>query len=592
MTKGLVRANNFSDLADKDEAVVNLGLSAADYAALKGLYTTAGIDFAVIGEIGNSQGNYQAQLDGISTTLSGVVLSGYVNRSGDTILGTWTHSGIINISSGLPSGYPASTDSLFSLSIESGEAVIVASGLIASGLSYNGVRQSSSTVQRAFPPSGFSPLHLIPLQVGGQSFFAEAGESPSFYIDPVGQGHALDLVTGNLVGTFSSASPAYAVNAQGILALPAANAPVIEYDPVTLRPLGLRVWQGVTNRIRNNTGQGAATGTPGTLPTNWSTSGFSGLTREVVAISSVNGIDYIDIRFSGTATGTFGNLALESVSSVAASNAQSWTASAWLQLVAGSFSGVGTRVFAAQQHNAANSYLSDATAGAMSAAIDATLTRINRSFTTNQATIASITPYLQFGFTNGAAIDFTLRIGLPQLEQSAVMGPVVKTTGTTASSTADVISITGGDFARIFNAAEGTLFAGFNAASSTASTVYLFSANQTASSANRIDVNINTSLIVNPRTVVSGAAVSSIAAGTYAPNSNALLSYGYGVANYASSLNGGSPALDATAGSLPSPLNEIYLGSLLGGSSLNGYIRELALFRSRRPNANLQALTS
>ena len=94
MTKGLVRANNFSDLADKDQAVVNLGLSSADYAALKGLYATAGIDFAVIGEIGNSQGNYQAQLDGLTTTFSGVALSGYVNRSGNSsIIGNWTHGG-------------------------------------------------------------------------------------------------------------------------------------------------------------------------------------------------------------------------------------------------------------------------------------------------------------------------------------------------------------------------------------------------------------------------------------------------------------------------------------------------------------------
>ena len=251
MTKGLVRANNFSDLADKDQAVVNLGLSSADYAALKGLYATAGIDFAVIGEIGNSQGNYQAQLDGLTTTFSGVALSGYVNRSGNSsIIGNWTHGGgYISVNNGLPSGYPASTDSLFSLSIESGEAVIVASGLVASGLSYNGVRQSNSTVTQASLRNGFSPLHLIPLQVGGQAYFAQAGESPSFYIAPGRTGHALDLITGTVLGggTVNCASPAWDVGPDGVLYQPAANSAVIGYDPMTLRPRGLRAWGAVTN---------------------------------------------------------------------------------------------------------------------------------------------------------------------------------------------------------------------------------------------------------------------------------------------------------------------------------------------------------
>ena len=249
MTKGLVRSNNFADLDNKEQAVVNLGLAQADYAALKGLYTTAGIDFAVIGEIGNSQGNYQAQLDGLTTTFSGVALSGYVNRSGNSsIIGNWTHGGgYISVNNGLPSGYPASTDSLFSLSIESGEAVIVASGLVASGLSYNGVRQSNSTVTQASLRNGFSPLHLIPLQVGGQAYFAQAGESPSFYIAPGRTGHALDLITGSVLGTYNSASPAWAVEPDGVLALPAANAPVLEYDPTTLQCLGARIWEVVVN---------------------------------------------------------------------------------------------------------------------------------------------------------------------------------------------------------------------------------------------------------------------------------------------------------------------------------------------------------
>jgi hypothetical protein len=595
MTRGLVRANNFSDLTDKDQAVTNLGLSSVDYAALKGLYTTAGIDFAVIGEIGNSQGNYQAQLDGVSSTFSGIVLSGYVNRSGNSaITGNWSHSGIIDIVSGLPSGYPASTDSLFSLSIENGEAVIVASGLIASGLSYNGVRQSSSTVQRALPPSGFSPLHLIPLQVGGQGYFAEAGESPSFHIAPARLGHALDLVTGNLIGTYNSASPAMAVGSDGLLFTPAANAPVIEYNPVTRACLGTRIWGVVTNQIRNNTMVGAATGIPGTMPINWSDVPTSnGLSRQIVGIGTEAGITYIAIRYSGTTTATASTVLQPELSAVVvAATGQSWTASSWLALAGGSANGL-TIVQRVTGRSSGGSFLenTDTTITPSS-----TLTRYAASKTMTNASTLRVSCDIVLSYNSGAAIDITLRIGLPQLEQSATMGPVVPTSGLIASSTADVWSITGADFNRIYNQSAVTFyFDGSYVQAGPSSFPRMIAAVGSNPNTDEVSIYGRVNTGSGDGRFYGSSTIAGTSQFTLGEFTSPVMNSGKAAAafalNDAAMFDGQASTTDNT-GTLPVAQELRIMGQARFQPMPNGYIRELAIFRSRRPNANLQALTT
>jgi len=593
MTKGLVRANNFSDLADKGEAVVNLGLSAADYTALKGLYTTAGIDFAVIGEIGNSQGNYQAQLDGIATTLSGVVLSGYVNRSGDTILGTWTHSGIINISSGLPSGYLASTDSLFSLSIESGEAVIVASGLIASGLSYNGVRQSSSTVQRAFLPSGFSPLHLIPLQVGGQSFFAEAGESPSFYIDPVGQGHALDLVTGTLLGggTVNCATPAWEVGPDGILYQPAANTPVIGYDPVTLRPVGLRVWGVVTNQVIASEdfsawGRGGILAFDSGSLSNVILAPNGQQTADKVVESTISGNHLVGKPTTITATGqtvTVSIFAKKAERSIiylqggASTNWASGTPSAFFDLNAGisySYSNVTAVGILAFPNGWYRCFVSATTAASGV---------LNPDFNVYLASSGTTLSYVGDG-TSGLYL-WGAQSNIGPLSPYV---PTTTTTTTTASSTADVISITGADFTRIWNQSAGTMYAeGVRDAVPGGEFPVLMTA-RAAALTERAEISYLTESVAGYYLATSGVTQAEMypsvsartrrVAGAFAAN------------DFAFSANG-STVLTDTSGAMPA-VDRLFIGSTGSGQFLNGYIRRATIFRSRRPNANLHAMTS
>lgn len=172
MTKGLKRNNNLSDVLDKGKALANLGLSLIDYEAIANLYPGNEIDFSVIGNIAGSEGNYQSQLDIISATLSGVQPASFLGQQGGTIQGDWTHvGGITVLNSGLPSGFSPSSDPLFVLSIENNEPFITASGLVVSGLNFQGIRQASGLVMLSGVPSGATVL--APLQIAGAPYFIQ-----------------------------------------------------------------------------------------------------------------------------------------------------------------------------------------------------------------------------------------------------------------------------------------------------------------------------------------------------------------------------------------------------------------------------------
>ena len=114
------------------------------------------------------------------------------------------------------------------------------------------------------------------------------------------------------------------------------------------------------NSIRNNTMTGASVGSyPTTKPTNWGQNPVAGLTAQIVAVSTENGINYIDLQFNGTptATGTY-TIYFEANTGIAAANAQIWTLSAFTKLVGGSLANVGTIGFNATAQNSGGTFSS------------------------------------------------------------------------------------------------------------------------------------------------------------------------------------------------------------------------------------------
>jgi hypothetical protein len=174
MTRGLVRKNNLSDLADPILARENLGLATADYNRIKGLYASAGVTSVDVQRIADSSGNYQAQINGLNVTLSGINSSLYVARSGDTITSGWTNTGYIQPSAVIQSGVTlsGSSDALFTLSVSGiSFALSTATLVMQSGVSAQALSSSGNTTV----VSGVVPNKLIPVKIGGTSYFLEAG---------------------------------------------------------------------------------------------------------------------------------------------------------------------------------------------------------------------------------------------------------------------------------------------------------------------------------------------------------------------------------------------------------------------------------
>jgi hypothetical protein len=368
-------------------------------------------------------------------------------------------------------------------------------------------------------------------------------------------------------------------------------APRFDYNPSTLQPLGLLIEEARTNSLRNSTMVGAVAGTPGTVPTNWTISGLGTLTQEIVGISTINGINYIDIRFSGTTSTTQLNVRLESSNSIAAANGQTWAFSAWTAVVAGSLTNITGNGSNANLYNSSAVFV-----GGVNFAIpintSGSLTRVSAAATIATATTAFIQPQIYFTFASGVAIDFTLRIGLPQLELGAFATSVIPTTTTALTRNADVASMTGTNFSSWYSASEGTLFVDVQA-SANASTAYLTISNGTQTS-NSVYFDNDSGNIRN--VVFSGSsavAVINLGARGTIGDFNKLCA-AYKLNDFAAVRNGGSVGTD-TSGAVPVGVSQMNIGANTAGTAasyLNGTIRRLAFYPQRLANSQLQALTS
>ena len=174
MARGLVRKNNLSDLENAEQARINLGLASADYNRIRGLYTSAGVSNVDVQRIARSTSNFQQQIDSLSASLSGIVPSLYVTRSGDTITSGWTNQGYIQPGSLIQSGVTlsGSSDSLFTLTVSGLSYSLSTSALVCNlGLTVQGLVDNGSVVFA----SGIVPNKRVPIGINGRSYFLEAG---------------------------------------------------------------------------------------------------------------------------------------------------------------------------------------------------------------------------------------------------------------------------------------------------------------------------------------------------------------------------------------------------------------------------------
>jgi hypothetical protein len=361
--------------------------------------------------------------------------------------------------------------------------------------------------------------------------------------------------------------------------------PRFDYNPSTLVAQGLLIEEQRTNSIRNNTMVGASA--PSTLPTNWLLN-VGGLTIGVVGTGTENGIAYIDIRFSGTPTQTFASVRFESNTQVVAANGQTWTNSFYVRRVSGSNTNITSfenRIFYRDSGGTVLLESSSSIAGLLeNTSISGSRTTF--AYTSSAATTAFVNSAVYLVTTIGSAIDITLRIGLPQLEQGAFATSVIPTTTAATTRSADIASI--GTLSPWYNATEGTLYAEASPQVSNVSGCALVELSTDVQ--NRIGMfkltsTGNASLAV----LVSNVTQASTNSGAW--TATGKMTGAYATNDFASSLNGSAAATDAT-GTVPT-VTTLTLGRRTDNANvLNGHLRRITYTPRRLTNAELQSLTS
>jgi hypothetical protein len=398
-----------------------------------------------------------------------------------------------------------------------------------------------------------------------------------------------DAVTGASLVTFTRASSGTFVDSAGVIQTASTNVPRFDHNPITGESLGLLVEAQRTNSIRNNTMVGAVAGTPGTLPTNWAVTNAAGLTRTVVGTGVVNGINYIDVRFDGTSTGSIAVLALDTATAIAASNSQAWAMGLWMSIVGGSATNISSLSLTINQFSSI-AFLSSLTGPNIVSTISSSLVRQVFDSTTNNAAIATVQPVIVLSYASGVAIDITLRIGLPQLEQGAFATSPILTSTAAVTRNADVASITGSAFSGWYRQDEGTVFTSAIGVNNISAATRRFAEIMDGTNNERMILGYSATsntrfLVIDNGAVQSDRTVTEINAGILVKMSAA-----YKTNDFQQASNGTLSTAGAS-GTLPI-VNQMLIGD--AGSSettLNGTIKRLTFWPQRLPNNILQGIT-
>ena len=336
------------------------------------------------------------------------------------------------------------------------------------------------------------------------------------------------------------------------------------------------------NSIRNNSMTGAVAGTPGTAPTNWAAwAATVSLTVQLVGVGTTNGIDYIDYRLSGTASGA-GNPVqfFGGITDVAASPSQAWTQSVFLAMVGGSQSNIGSIQINAYEYNGASGFLRN-DAGAV--AVTSSLTRFSRTWTTGVST-AFVRPSIFIQVIGAGAVDITIRIGWPQLELGAFVTSPIRTTTVAVTRAADAVTIASVAW---FNQTTGTMFAEGSAHSTAIGTTAVFQIDSGAATDRHLLGIDGAGDNLVGATITGGAQQSNM---LIVATANNKLAMAYAANDEAFSGNGGTVQTDAVV-TLPATLTTARLGANTTGF-WSGYIRRVSYWPTRLSNAHLKAMTT
>ena len=347
--------------------------------------------------------------------------------------------------------------------------------------------------------------------------------------------------------------------------------------------------KATTNQVRNSTMAGAVAGTPGTSPNNWQVSGLQGTTQTISLPGAQDGIDTIRYRFAGTPTAT-GSLYIMIDNQTMPATAGAWTCSAFLKLFAGTFANVGSPRLIMQEYTSTNTYVGSTTLGNLS--LTSTWTRIKDTLTAVGTAGNYLRLFLQFNFTINQAVDFTIDIGIPQVEAGTFpTAPHRTTAGSGTRNTDDAILVVP---AGTFSMSGGSLYFEFeDLVGNIATDRYLFWV-ETGSN-DKIFVRMNSTgrleyVVINNNLIQAQL----LSTNTLQAGQIYKFAIRWAANNFAIRVTPslGSPANDVsglvpTAGTL-----NFRFGSAFGGASSNAYVRRATIWNKLLSDSELAALVA
>lgn len=349
---------------------------------------------------------------------------------------------------------------------------------------------------------------------------------------------------------------------------------------------GLLGEEATTNDIRNPRCEGAVAGTPGTPPTNWIVGG-TGFSQETVGAGTEDGWPYVDIRVYGTPA-SFPFIYTETATAIPGVNGETFTFSAGLRIVGGDLTNVAGVRFNFVENNSGGGTVKGNPQDFLN--VDSTHKRWFSTETLSGTGTAYVAPRIDISWVSGA-IDITLRIYAPQIEQKAFpTSPVFPTVGAPAASTraADDVAIPAsawlGTSHTVYVSAQPGVISG-----SVDSTLFSLSA-QTGNDriVSRYDAgtgSIEGLVVIGGSTVATSLGSSPGVVGTVQKVALALAQD-----DYAFSATGETQDTDSSTGALFTP-TELQIGAAYNNTlHFNGYIKDVRYWPRRLSNAELEAL--
>lgn len=397
--------------------------------------------------------------------------------------------------------------------------------------------------------------------------------------------------------TFTRASSGSVVNASGTLVTAATDEPRFDHNPSTLQPNGLLNEGARTNSIRNSQAGGGAVNTN---PTNWRLRGtVDGITAEVAGVGTQNGFNYVDVSFTGTSVSGNGfGCWFETATGIAGSNGQTWAQSLFIALQAGSIPAAMNLSLRTDYLDSGGAGLGNGDNGNIRSSLTSTLARFTGNFTVNQAATANLRPMLNVSWPAATAINFTVRIAAPQLEQGNYASSFIATSSAAATRALDSTRML--DINTLgFNPVQGTIFCEFSVYALSSTTIPIFTISDGTTN-NRLQTFITTLGAVASRIVTAGVTANpGDVVGLISPNTvcRVALAYGVGTAQGITCVNGtlSTASSPASLPALATYTDGMRIGSQPGGfgaTDPNIHIRRLSYRPVRLPNAALQQLTA